>query len=246
MDGWRARIGVLYPASGYLDSEFYRLAPAGVSVHIQRVSSRNDVSIDDVRAMGSAENLSRFAKELAFLRLDCLTWACTSGSFGLGKEGSKQQVAALAQSISTSASNTSEAMVRAFKHLGISKVGLATPYADAFNAPIVDFVEAHGFKAVSIVNLGLSTEYEIASQSPETVYRLVKRAAVPEAEAVFVSCTGLPALDLITVLEEDLRRPVLTANQVTMWDALRLCHIGTRSLEHFGSLFARQDSPNVI
>ncbi len=43
-----------------------------------------------------------------------------------------------------------------------------------------------------------------------------------DAEAVFVSCTNLPTHDVITVLEADRGKPVLTANQVTIWAAIRL------------------------
>jgi maleate isomerase len=52
--------------------------------------------------------------------------------------------------------------------------------------------------------------------------RLIREADSPDAEAVFVSCTNLPTYDLIAPLERELGKPVLTANQVTMWSALRL------------------------
>jgi maleate isomerase len=45
---------------------------------------------------------------------------------------------------------------------------------------------------------------------------------VEEAQTVFVSCTALKTADVIEGLEEELGKPVLTANQVTMWDALRI------------------------
>jgi maleate isomerase len=40
----------------------------------------------------------------------------------------------------------------------------------------------------------------------------------------FVSCTNLATYDLIAPLERELGKPVLTANQVTMWAALRVAH----------------------
>ena len=39
---------------------------------------------------------------------------------------------------------------------------------------------------------------------------------------MFVSCTNLPTYDVIAPLERELGKPVLTANQVTMWAALRV------------------------
>nr|MBA3251536.1 Asp/Glu racemase [Geodermatophilaceae bacterium] len=58
--------------------------------------------------------------------------------------------------------------------------------------------------------------------------QLVRDADAPEAEAVFVSCTNLPTYDVIAPLEAELGKPVLTANQVTLWSALRL--VGTHAV----------------
>lgn len=34
--GWQASLGIIYPASGLADMEYYPLCPPGVSVHITR------------------------------------------------------------------------------------------------------------------------------------------------------------------------------------------------------------------
>ncbi len=49
----------------------------------------------------------------------------------------------------------------------------------------------------------------------------MKQVDRPEAQALFISCTNLPTYDVIEPLEHALGKPVLTANQVTMWDACR-------------------------
>ena len=237
MKGWRARIGLLYPASGLVDDEFYRLVPPGVSVHIARVGAHGNISAEKVKAFSEPENLIRAAKDLEPIRPTCIAWACTSGSFLVGKEGSRRQIAALAKSTGTTCTNTSESMVQALQHLGVKRVGVGTPYPDDFNAPIVKFLEEHGFEVPTIDNLRLQNDWEIGNASPETIYSLARRVAVDRAEAVFLSCTGLDAIDLIEDMERDLGRPVLTANQVTMWNALRLAGVSTRGLERFGALY---------
>lgn len=55
----------------------------------------------------------------------------------------------------------------------------------------------------------------------ETTHRLIERTNHQDAEAIFVSCTNLATYDLIAPLEMRLGKPILTANQVTMWAALR-------------------------
>jgi maleate isomerase len=238
MRGWRARIGILYPASGLVDDEFYRVAPPGVSVHIHRVAAHGNISADKVKQFSEVDNLIKVAKDLEPIRPTCIAWACTSGSFLVGKEGSHRQVEALTESTGTQFTNTSESMVQALQHLGVTRVGVGTPYPDDFNAPIARFLEDHGFKVMAIHNLRLQNDWEIGTATPEAIYALARRVAVAGAEAVFLSCTGLEALDLLQTLERDLERPVLAANQVTMWNALRLCGISTKGLESFGSLFS--------
>ena len=55
----------------------------------------------------------------------------------------------------------------------------------------------------------------------DEIVRIVNAVDHPDAEALFISCTNLPTYDLIEGLEAVLGKPVLTANQVTMWAALR-------------------------
>jgi hypothetical protein len=56
-------------------------------------------------------------------------------------------------------------------------------------------------------------------------YRLGRLSDTPDAEAVFAACTALHTLDVLEALEDDLGKPVVTANQATMWDALRLAGV---------------------
>ena len=49
----------------------------------------------------------------------------------------------------------------------------------------------------------------------------VRKHVPAEADAVFCGGNGLQAIGVIRMLEEDLDRTVLTANQVALWQALR-------------------------
>lgn len=60
------------------------------------------------------------------------------------------------------------------------------------------------------------------------VATMARRAARGAADALFISCTNLPTYDVIPQLEAELRIPVISANQVTMWAALR--QLGTRAV----------------
>ena len=64
--------------------------------------------------------------------------------------------------------------------------------------------------------------------------RAVRGRAFGAADALFISCTNLPTYDVIPQLEAELRIPVLSANQVTMWAALR--RLGTRAVGPYQAL----------
>lgn len=55
--------------------------------------------------------------------------------------------------------------------------------------------------------------------------QLVRKADLPQAEGIFISCTGLAIADILDASEQDASKPVLSANQVTMWYVLRLAGV---------------------
>jgi maleate isomerase len=78
---------------------------------------------------------------------------------------------------------------------------------------------------------------------PGQLYEWVRNHTPRSAEAVFIGGNGLRAIGVIQALEQDLGRPVLTANQVAFWHALWLSGSRT-SILGYGQIFSRapQDS----
>jgi maleate isomerase len=74
-------------------------------------------------------------------------------------------------------------------------------------------------------------------QHPGRLYEWVRAQVPASAEVVLIGGNGFRAVGAIEALEEDLGRPVLTANQVTFWSALR--HAGVCApVAHYGRIFA--------
>jgi maleate isomerase len=72
--------------------------------------------------------------------------------------------------------------------------------------------------------------------SPAAIYEWVRSHVPSSTDAVFIGGNAVRAIGVIAALEEDLRRPVLTANQVSLWYALRAS--GTAVMvEDYGQLF---------
>jgi maleate isomerase len=70
----------------------------------------------------------------------------------------------------------------------------------------------------------------------EYLYETLSKMDLGDADALFISCTALPALSIIDKLEKKLNKVVLSSNQVLIWDTLQ--SIGKKnSIEGFGKLF---------
>ena len=242
MYGWRARLGVLVP-SGIVatEAEFARMAPEGVSCHYHRISfagGRDDKDV--VKALRSVGNSVTEATQMICdvqPAAVCLSGTGVSfvGGFGYDQEiiGKIRQ----ASGNNVPATTTSSSVIEAFKKFGIKKVSIAMPYVEDVSRLAAKFVEDSGIGIVHLKWLGLR-KMEIAQVSRETLYHMAKEVDDPQADAIFISCTNLHTIEIIARLENDLGKPVITSNQATMWNMLRIAGINDR-LEGFGQLFTK-------
>jgi maleate isomerase len=116
--------------------------------------------------------------------------------------------------------STSSAVVDALRSLGAKRIGVATPYSEELNGMEKRFLEGLGFQVTGMRGLGLLDNLDIGWVGRGTLETITREVA-GEADAVFISCTNLPAVGLIEEFEEEFNRPVVTSNQASMWAALR-------------------------
>ncbi|HEY8477118.1 MAG TPA: aspartate/glutamate racemase family protein, partial [Chloroflexota bacterium] len=234
MYGWRGRIGMLVPSVNTVcEYDFYRMAPPGITCHAARIrNSRGDRS--DTLAM--LQHVERAADELASAHVDVVTFVCTSGSFVEGRSGEAELCARIRRVAGVPVVTTSGAVAEALSALGVRRLVMATPYIAELNEAEVRFLQEHGFEVLREKGMGIVDAYSIAIPTPQDVYRFVREEVWdPQADAVFISCTNLCALDAIGPLESDLGVPVVTSNQATFWGALRALGCGD-PVKGFGRL----------
>lgn len=234
-------IGVIAPYDFALDRELWRWVPDSVTLHLTRTPyAPLPVSLEQACVIGDPGIVSRCTADLMAIQPDAFAYACTSGSFIRGTTGEQALVAAMEAAGATQAVTTSGALIQALQHLGVARVALATPYDATISLGLRTFLEAAGVTVTASRHLGL--EGRIWTVPYAVTLDIVRRTFTPDCDAVFISCTNLPTFDIITELEAELGVPVLTANQVTMWAALRAVGIdavgpGQRLLTH-SPLFA--------
>ena len=148
-----------------------------------------------------------------------VVYACTSGSFVGGLAGERALRDALGASAGAPGVTTSGALLDALTAVGAGTVAIGTPYTAEVTDRLVSFLAEAGHAVSGCAYLGLSAD--IAWVDAGTVRRLAASADSPDADAVFLSCTNLRTFDVLSDLERELGKPVLSANQVSMWAGLR-------------------------
>lgn len=232
-------VGLLYP--GYAaEDDFPALENAlGGAIWFPLVHTsmgRDEHTVEALLDTGSADRLSEGADALAAHSPDAVMWACTSGSFVYGHDGAAAQAAAIGARLGVPASSTSIAFVEAARALGLNKVAVAASYPADLAEHFRSFLAAGGIEAISFGASGIFTAVDVGRLGPEEVVEMAVAVDVPEAAAVLVPDTAMHTLTCIDALEKALGKPVLTANQVTVWEGLRLAG-AQRPLPGLGALF---------
>lgn len=235
--GWRGKIGVIVPSTNTAtEAEWRHLVPEGVSFHVGRTLLTGATTQEsyDILARGT----ERAAEELATAELDLLVFCCTSGSFMVGREALKDKLAAIS---GVPVTTTADAVLEAFAALGITRVGLATPYLDLVTRREVEFLEANGIGVTATLSLQIGVTREerrlINRVPPEVVFRMARAVDSPQAQAIFLSCTALPTMTMLERIEAALGKPVIASNPATLWHCLRRLGVKDR-LTGYGKVFS--------
>jgi maleate isomerase len=178
-----------------------------------------EVSLQGARLAGEQQALRDAVRALSPVAPEVVAYACTSGSFVTGVAGERGMCAAMEQAGEMPALTTSGALLDTLHQIGAPRIALVTPYTRSVTVALEDYLAEGGIAVTGRAYLGLTQH--IWKVPYQEVTDMARQAVIGTADALFISCTNLPTYDVIPQLEEELRMPVLSANQVTMRAALR-------------------------
>jgi maleate cis-trans isomerase len=137
------------------------------------------------------------------------------------------------------ASSTSLAFVAAARALGLTEVAVVATYPDDVARLFADFLHCAGLGVASTRSHDILTAAEVGTLDGERLRAIAAAGDHPAAGAVLLPDTALHTAAHIAALEAALGKPVLTANQVSAWEGLRLTG-ASRRCRGLGALFAGQ------
>ncbi|WP_435216317.1 maleate cis-trans isomerase family protein [Streptomyces sp. bgisy034] len=235
-------LGFLYPGHSAEDDypRIEQLLASDIRIDLVHTDIGEDAHrVDALLRMGTAERLAAGVEALRLTGAEAVVWACTSGSFVYGWKGAHEQVRSLAVAAGMPASSTSFAFAHAVQELGVRRLAIGATYPDDVAELFARFLTDAGAEVAAVRGSGIITAAEVGTWGEAEVFALAKEADTADAEAVLLPDTALHTAAHIQALENELGKPVLTANQVTVWEALRLTDRRVNA-PALGELFTRE------
>lgn len=239
--GWRARIGMFIVGSEAVpEAEWWAMAPEGVSVHAARVTARAPWAAwkSDRSGVELADDLIRGARQFASMRLTAVVVGHSSSSIVGGTGWDEAVVAALSRELGSGVAVTTNGLdsAAAFRASGVEHPFVVLPpwFNDETVSRAVQYYTALGFAPAGHLRYdpgrkwrdlppgdlypqGMGFEQEV-----EPLYQQIRATCPANADGIFIAGTGFRCVAVLDDLEADLGRPVLSANQVSLWHCLRL------------------------
>ncbi|MDC3232991.1 racemase [Pelagibacteraceae bacterium] len=216
-----------------IEGDFYTICKnLPLDIFVNRIHNQNPLTKENLLKMQDDLELVT-SKILPDERINTIAYGCTSGTIAIGEDKVKEKILLAKQDCYVTTPVTSA--IKAFKQMNVRKIALFTPYPDAVNKTILDYFTQKSIEVSSFTSLNLNLDSEIAQVDPNYILEISSKLEIKNADALFISCTALPVLDILDKLENKIQKPVLSSNQTLIWDTIR--SVGCKSpIKGYGKL----------
>ena len=240
MGGRPVRLGFLVPPGNpTTETEVIRMTPPQATVHFTRMVAHGEPGSLQGQEERNRTQIAHLPENVALLSMvkpGVIVLAHTATSYTLGRQGEAALVRQLEQASGIPFITAFGSVVKALTHLQARRIAFGTPYGDAATRQCKESLEAHGFEVASFGRLqGVVNIYDETSSRAAQLAREVDSA---DAQVVFLSGVGMPTVDVLEELEQELGKPVISSAAAMMWNALHAAGGGNIEVRGFGSLLA--------
>ena len=229
------RIGLIALASDFMiEKDFINvIKDKEIDFFVNRIECYNPLTKENLIRM--SEKVTEVTKDiLPDQKIDCVVYGCTSGTIAAGYNSIEEKIKLAKPEAKVTTPST--AAIKALKKLEIEKISIFTPYSKKLNDEVVEYFKKENFNVTSNSYFDIESDFDIGKVDQNYLYEVLSKIDLNDADALFVSCTALPALSIIDKLEKKLNKVVLSSNQALIWDTLE--KIGKHdSIKGFGKLF---------
>ena len=189
-----------------------------LDIFVNRIHNQNPLTNENLLKM--QDDLELVANRiLPDEKISTIAYGCTSGTIAIGEAKVRDKILLAKPGCYVTTPVTSA--VKAFKIMNINKIALFTPYPDAVNKTILEYFSQKNIEVLSFASLNLNLDSEIANVDPNYILEISSKLEMKNVDALFISCTALPVLNILNKLEVKLKKLVLSSNQTLIWDTIR-------------------------
>ena len=229
------RIGLITLASDFrIEKDFNNVIYGkDIDLYCNRIQSYNPLTNETLKKM--AEDIPKVTDEiLPDQELDCVAYGCTSGTIAAGFQLIFEKVNSVKPNTKVTTPITSA--INALKSLKIKSLSIFTPYTNEINQSIIDYFKKENIEIDELSYFDIASDIEIGKVDPQHVFDTLTNLDLTKSDALFVSCTALPILSVISELEKKISKVVLSSNQTLIWDTLKNINYNNK-VEGYGELF---------
>ena len=232
---YNPRIGLIALATDFIiEKDFIKIIKdKDIDFFVNRIECYNPLSKENLIKM--SEKVTDVTKNiLPDENIDCVVYGCTSGTIAVGHDTIERKVKEAKPEAKITTPST--AAIKALKKFKIKKIAIFTPYSKKLNDEVIDYFSSQGFDIVANTYLDIAADYDIGKVDQNFLFKTLSQIEIKNADALFISCTALPVLNIIERLEKELGKPVITSNQSLIWDTLESIDMN-KNILGFGKLF---------
>jgi maleate isomerase len=229
------RIGLITLGSDFrIEKDFNNIVYGkDIDLYVNRIHCYNPLTNETLAKM--ADDITDVAKDiLPDQKIDCIAYGCTSGTVAAGYDTIKSKINLAKPESKVTTPIT--AAVKAINKLGIKKISIFTPYTKTINDSIINYFKKENIIVNSLTYFDIDSDLDIGKVDENYLFDVLSKIKLEDSDALFVSCTALPALSIINRLEKKINKTVLSSNQTLIWDSLNQINY-KKKIEGFGKLF---------
>jgi len=165
---------------------------------VNRIHNENPLTKENLLKMhDQIESVAE--KILPGQKINTVAYGCTSGTIAIGEDKVKKKIQLAKPDCYVT--NPITSAIKAFNEMNVKKIALFTPYPESVNKTILEYFNRKNIKIVSFGTFNIDLDEDIASVDPKYLLETLIKLDINEADALFISCTALPVLEILDQVE---------------------------------------------
>jgi maleate isomerase len=209
-----------------------------LDIFVNRIHNENPLTKENLLKMyDQIESITE--KILPGEKINTVAYGCTSGTIAIGEDRVKEKIQLAKPNCYVTTPITSA--IKAFKFMKVKKIAVFTPYPESVNKTIYEYFAKKKIEVLSFGTFNLDLDADFAKIDPKYLSETLTKLDINEADALFISCTALPALEILEEVEQKISKPVFSSNQTLIWDTIR--SVGYKyPIKGYGKLLRNQNA----